>query len=502
MPIARFTYAEANKNLRSNRASRWPDGRGITTRLDELAKVHMNPSFDFSSSDQVFTIGSCFAREIEKYLDKLGFNLPALGINIPTEERVSATANDILNKYGVHSMENELRWGFEGRDIPDDVFYLSAGEGDLWHDAQLVPNLVPAPLARVIERRAMVMGLVKQLPHCRVVVITLGLAEAWFDTRAGIYLNGMPPQAAIQKEPSRFELHVLSFDEIVESLERIHAIISKYGHPDFRMLLTVSPVPFKATFSGKDALVANMYSKSVQRTAAEVFSQRHPNVDYFPSYEIVTLSNRKVAYELDNIHVTAPTVAHIMSSVVSAYVPGATTNDETANTVPEIAGSRRAVSTPSVLRVRAKAALEARDYESAMAIYASLLFRFGAKLNSQEEFETRLNLGIAMVRLSLPADGVEQLRIAKELMPGNARATYQLGLGLARAKLHDEALKMFREALELNPAERDYHWRLGMQLIRMGEVSGGLDCLREAIAIDPEHRESLEAIAKYGGETV
>ena len=160
-----------------------------------------------------------------------------------------------------------------------------------------------------------------QLPQCRILVITLGLVETWFDCKTGLYLNGLPPRFTLNREPDRFELHVLEYTDIMASLDRIHALLDRYGHPDFKILLSVSPVPFKVTLTGQDAVAANTYGKSVQRAAAESFAARHANVDYVPSYEIVTQSPRDLAYMADNIHVTAPAVEHIMAGVLNAYQP-------------------------------------------------------------------------------------------------------------------------------------------------------------------------------------
>ena len=428
-------------------------------------------------------------------MSELGFVLPTMAVNIPASERVTKTANDILNKYSVHSMENELRWAFSDPGFKSEDFFLNAGEGK-WHDAQMVPNLVPGSLARCIERRNIVADLMRQVPQCRIIVITLGLAEAWFDTKLGIYLNGMPPQTAINDERNRFRLDILDCNEIVASLESIHEILSMCGHPDFKILITVSPVPFKASFSGKDALTANTYSKCAQRAAAEIFVASHPNVNYFPSYEIVTLSDRKTAYELDNIHVTHATVAKIMQTVVDAYASGVN-SDAIKNEVIGVAHSRTIASTKNTLMARGKEAMATRDYDAAVTEFSSMLFRFTPKMSAEEQFEARLNLGVAMLRAKLTVEGVKQLEFAKTLSPGHPRATYKLGLGYARVKMNNEALEMYYSAVQLNPGERDYHWRLGVQLIRMGKVVDRLVSVRAALDIDPNHIDSLEIVAKY-----
>jgi len=55
-----------------------------------------------------------------------------------------------------------------------------------------------------------------------------------------------------------------------------------------RMLLTVSPVPLTATASGRHVMQATTYSKSVLRAVAGQMTEMFEDVDYFPSYEIVS----------------------------------------------------------------------------------------------------------------------------------------------------------------------------------------------------------------------
>lgn len=503
MTLYSFSSTDAHRNMRRNRASLWPDGRRKNeTRLQGLATVLPSPSFTLDKSDKLMTIGSCFAREIEKFLVDLDFDLPPLDVVIPTEERVSTTENDILNKYTVHSMENEIRWGFSDIDIPPEDFYLRASE-DTWHDGQLVHNLIPASLDRVIERRQQVSTMMSRLPECRVTIITLGLVEAWYDTKTDLYLNGIPPNYAMREEPDRFELRVLDFEDITTSLERIYELHQAHGHPDFKILITVSPVPFKATLSGRDAIVANTYGKSVQRAAAEVFSARHDNVDYFPSYEIVTLSGRALAYEADNIHVTRPAVQHIMAMVLNAYAPGSNNEAPAPQGKPVSPASppkTQAITqaTPANMMATATYSMKDRDYADAITTLTSMLYRFEHKLTSERAANAHLTLGIAMLHTKQTAAGVKHLQKAKELTPDAPHITYNLGLGLARLGQQEQALGMFREAVAQNSASADYHWRLGVQLCRLEKQEEGLEQLREALTLAPDHKAAQESLATYG----
>lgn len=185
-----------------------------------------------------------------------------------------------------------------------------------------------------------------------------------------------------------------------------------------------------------------------------------------------------------------------MATVVNYYCPTLQMR-QSEKQEAAIAETRLASSTSTVLKARGKEALRSKDYDAAITAFSTLLFRFLEKMNTEEQFEARLNLGVAMLRAKLTKEGLKQLILAKSLTPNHSRATYKLGLGYARLKMNDEALQMFKEACCLNPNERDYHWRLGAQLIRMGRIPDGLPCIQKALLIDPNHQDSLEILAKY-----
>lgn len=324
MPLLDLSSSEALRNARG-RTARYPDEKGGVHRLENIASVSLSPRFNIAKDDQIFTMGSCFAREIEKRLYQLGMRVPMAHFQWSGVE----IRSQILNKYTVHAMADELAWALDpdgvrrsetGRLVQTEDLVFEA-EKDTWRDVQL--HAAAAPLPAVLEQRRQVEEVTRIVSQCRIVILTLGLAEAWYDSETGLYANTIFPQQTINKYPGRFRLHVLSYGDILDQLQRIHATLSQFGHPDFRILVTVSPVPFKVSFSGKDALMANTYSKSVQRAAVEAFSLAHDNVDYFPSYEIVTLTDRRVSLEGDNMHVQRPVVAEIMNRVVSAYAPQA-----------------------------------------------------------------------------------------------------------------------------------------------------------------------------------
>jgi hypothetical protein len=154
------------------------------------------------------------------------------------------------------------------------------------------------------------------------VVITLGLVEIWRDKTADVFLNRVTPDM-LSLYPDRYEIHVTNFTDNLSNLEAIHALLKRFGHDDVRIIVTVSPVPLRATFSAEDVVVANTYSKSLLRAVAHEWADRHENVDYFPSYEVVQNSDPKLTWDEDRRHVKGAVVQHIMDLFLRNYFSGA-----------------------------------------------------------------------------------------------------------------------------------------------------------------------------------
>jgi hypothetical protein len=150
-------------------------------------------------------------------------------------------------------------------------------------------------------------------------IITLGLVEAWFDKKVGRYLNITPYNSFDQDD--RYELRITSFLDNLEALQKFDSFIRKIT-PDLKIIVTVSPVPLSATFSGQDVLIANTYSKSVLRSVAQAWSDSSEYIDYFPSYELVTLADPDSAWQVDRRHVKREHVSMITDFFIKSYCVG------------------------------------------------------------------------------------------------------------------------------------------------------------------------------------
>jgi hypothetical protein len=141
---------------------------------------------------RIFTIGSCFARGIEKALAARGFDIPTLGLQVDktwwTGDPVS-----ILNNYVPPAIAPQIRWAFglEEFDLDRHAIEVAAGR---YIDPQLTLTYRPVAAESLIKRRNDISAIYRHLATSNVVLITLGLIEAWFDNRSGLYINCPPPK--------------------------------------------------------------------------------------------------------------------------------------------------------------------------------------------------------------------------------------------------------------------------------------------------------------------
>jgi hypothetical protein len=330
------TAAEANKNWRQNRASRWykkgVDPNDLTGEyaFQRLRKTwlprtwftpQIEPKFKLRPEDKFYAIGSCFARGLEHVLIR---RRVAVESAAPEFARLQPVNKDVTglgftNKYNTFSILNELRWAFD----PEAVFPVESivqVTESTWFDPHTNPTLEPVGFEETLERRLLMQTVTKRIINCRAVIITLGLAEVWRDLQADVYINRTPSFPLLKSHPDRYEFHLTSFAENWANLEAIYALLSHFGHPDSRIVITVSPVPMMATFSTMDVVVANTYAKSLLRAVAQEWATAHDNVDYFPSYEIVQNSDRAAVWESDLRHVRGAGTQHIMELFLRSYL--------------------------------------------------------------------------------------------------------------------------------------------------------------------------------------
>lgn len=290
--------------------------RRYPARSDSRSRVgtvfpYCKPKFDlaFTANQTIFTIGSCFARNIEEALFETDVFLPTRMFKVPKEEWPHRP-NGLLNEYNPGAIAQRIAFALDDKELPEETVVPS---GDSYSDLTL-PGGSDVTIERAFQRRKQINDVYKHLRKSHAVIITLGFVEAWFDEETKIFLNRAPPHAFGKKFPSRFTLKRLNVSDVISLLAKPINSLTELG---IKVVLTVSPVPLQATFTASDCVIANEFSKSVLRVSIDNLIA-NPLVDYYPSYEIVR-SGGMGAFEIDQVHVRSALVNEITKYMVAIY---------------------------------------------------------------------------------------------------------------------------------------------------------------------------------------
>jgi len=228
-------------------------------------------------------------------------------------------------RYGnIYSVRQLLQLAQEafGLRQPENWVWTGPG-GKLWDG--LRPGVEPQGLDSEDEVRAHreqhIRAVRKMFEAVQVFVFTMGLTEAWVDRASGTVYPTAPGTIAGSYDPERFVFCNFTCQEVMEDFLEFRSLIRRHNaNVEVRFLITVSPVPLAATATDDHVLSATLHSKSVLRAAAGELARLHPDVDYFPSFEIVINPwATRPAFEADGRTVREDVVSEVMRSFLSAH---------------------------------------------------------------------------------------------------------------------------------------------------------------------------------------
>ncbi len=268
---------------------------------------NITPKFTLGTDAAVFTSGSCFAREIEFALHSLGKTV----LSWSPEEKLLGP--DTFNRYNTFSVINDFRLADAGSYDEDLIWETPLG----WIDYS--SNGVYPSREELVAARKSSIEIHKRISQADVFVLTLGLVETWYDIKADTYLN-FTPSEVLSSNLSRFECRVTDYDENVLAAKYLIKFLRDKFNPNLKVIITVSPVPLLVSFTGQDIVQANTFSKATLRAVAQKIEEEDELVDYFPSYEIVTMSDPNKAWLPDYRHVRRETVSRIMQTFIEHYL--------------------------------------------------------------------------------------------------------------------------------------------------------------------------------------
>jgi len=374
MSIEKIRYEGIQSLIKKNPGYGWPE-RNEANRLEPVCQPLYSPNFEIKQNDKVFTLGSCFARNIENHMVDYGLDVVPIRINSQIPKKFAL--DQLRNLYSPISILNGLKWALSPNEMPDPAECLIRTGEDEWFDPMLHPPR-PGHLDEVIETNQLVSRNMALISQCRIVVITLGLVECIFDKKIGKYLNSIKTNMIQSGDYDRYEVHIMDLAEVLNSLEKIYDLLAKHLTDDFKIMLSVSPVPLKNTYRDMDVITANMYSKSLLRTAADIFSSNHQNIDYLPIYESVIMSERKYTWEPDLIHVSDFIVKLNIQQALNLYTNGKFINELTnSQLIIDSLDEKFIASLPMQLRL-------SRDMENQYTTVLSLMPKLRQKISELE----------------------------------------------------------------------------------------------------------------------
>lgn len=283
------------------------------------------PRFKLRRSDRIVTAGSCFAQNIGRALRGAGLDV------LDAEPLPKFVPQNLASKfgYGIYS----ARYGniYTSRHLRQ---LLSEACGEVspalpvwekdgrFYDAQR-PGVEPEGLPdeeTVLAHRAAHLVTVKDVfEKADVFIFTFGLTECWLHRESGTVYPTAPGVIAGSYDDAVFEFKNLGFNQVLADFNAVRKQLMAWN-PKIRILVTVSPVPLTATAAPQHIELATCYSKSVLRAVCGTLVSKYRNVDYVPSFELITSPKARGQYFAPNLrNVTGAGVSAAMKMFLGAH---------------------------------------------------------------------------------------------------------------------------------------------------------------------------------------
>ena len=488
-----FGFDEARRNKAQNPLARWAN---VAAEFSGDVLPGVAPSFRIKPGETVFTIGSCFARNIEQHLADAGCRVPMLELSLPTEEW-NGGANGAMNKFHPPAFRQCLEWTARILDKGGRVTWADCaplafdlGDGRVF-DLDMAPT-PPVTHERFVERRQHIFEVFAQAFTADCLMITPGLIEAWRDRATGLYVHEPPTQKVMVAERERWEFEILSYEQCLADLLAAIDVV-RARNPDVKVLITTSPVPMAVTFSGQDVRIANAHSKAVLRAVCGAAAMARPMVDYFPSYEAATLSAPDRVWEPDRIHVTGGFVGKIVGHMLDHYLEGGDRASRSLQEARTHLHDRRY----SEAETAARATLELKpdEVEAGAILAEALIFQRQCRDAERElrgwieRHPDRADLRIALARAISRGDRaripeaiieIDQASRLESMGLAEFRAVAELIRRQAPTKMAD---RLTRLAVERFPLHVEAYGPLVSLLLDRGQTAEAIETLRKAVAL-------------------
>jgi GSCFA family len=270
--------------------------------------ISRNPTRWITKNTKIFSIGSCFAVNLTRWLKEQGVNtrLPVWGLH-----------------YNPATILSEFRRAVGVVD-EDVIWELSLEDGSTcFVDAKRHPISANSLAELNVERHRISKTSEECFEAADGFIITLGLSEIWEQIRNnGIDVINRAPDKRIIANID-FNSRFLSVDECVEYIRQIVDLIRLSKGHDTPIIFSVSPIPLKGSASNLDVQTANIRSKAILIASIHLFIDEDSNrqkVSYFPAYEIISGGWRpQTLWQHDHRHLNAWIIDRVCMEFVNTF---------------------------------------------------------------------------------------------------------------------------------------------------------------------------------------
>ncbi|MBZ9716159.1 GSCFA domain-containing protein [Deinococcus multiflagellatus] len=244
----------------------------------------------------VVALGSCFARNIARWLDHHGvrnhYDLWDTLYN-PFAIEGEFTRLFMPLQWEEHIIEERKNGAMRYRD-----------PWRSWITAPTREELMARNAALDDQARA-------ALREANSIIITYGLSEVWESYGlTNLILNRVPIEADPRDIGVRWASRFATSEEVQRSTASIIDCIRQHVSADIPIIFTLSPVPLKYTSSPYSVEEATTLSKAILAVGMRDVIERAPHVHYFRSYELIS------RYDLQEQNVWQPDRRHVTASAI------------------------------------------------------------------------------------------------------------------------------------------------------------------------------------------
>lgn len=256
LPAAKRVLGRLAQRKKSKRTplARYPRSQKEFADVQKVIKDYILTEFQdvdplISMASHVFTMGSCFAGNIARKLSQCGVDAEYVNF---AEELNSTYANR---------------------------YFLEWANGDVrTKQAARIQEVFGADYGEKVRTK---------IREASMIIYSLGVAPCFFDRETGEFTLTLGENLHASLSVNQLKFRTTSVQENVVNLKRMIELLRQLN-PTTQVILTVSPVPLKATFERSSPIVADCISKSILRVVAhEIMELGLQDVHYWPSFEMV-----------------------------------------------------------------------------------------------------------------------------------------------------------------------------------------------------------------------